>query len=261
MQYLVFFLAFIFGTIIGSFLNVVALRFRTGKSVGGRSLCFSCGKTLRFYELVPLLSFVFQRGKCRGCRSSISIQYPLVELLTGVAFGLLALYSTTLFWFLLHAAAFSILMVIAVYDIRHKIIPDSLSFAFGVLGFVAMLALNWNNLFSFEGLLALLAGPLLFLPFFILWLISGGVWMGLGDAKLSVGIGWLLGLASGISALIIGVWAGALWSVVAMATRRGRKLTFKSEIPLAPFLIFGTFLSLLIHPDIFSLNLWLSFLN
>src|SRR5258708_6429084 len=77
---------FIFGTVVGSFLNVLILRFNTGKTLGGRSQCLVCGKTLNGYELVPLFSFIFLGGRCSKCRSKISIQYPLVELASGFIF-------------------------------------------------------------------------------------------------------------------------------------------------------------------------------
>lgn len=262
MDYITFCLVFIFGAIIGSFLNVVAFRLKTGRTVGGRSFCFSCGKTLGAFELVPVLSFLIQKGKCRGCKSPISKQYPVVEILTGVVFGFIALNVSSVFWFFLYSSAFSILIVIAIYDARHKIIPDSLAFIFAVLGFIAMLNTYWNSLISLPALLAFLAGPILFLPFFLLWFLSKGVWMGLGDAKLAIGIGWLLGLASGFSAIIIGIWIGALWSIGAMllskakSSKSVKKINLKSEIPLAPFLILGTFLSFLLQPDIFNINSW-----
>src|SRR5690242_17998674 len=81
------FIFFILGTIIGSYINVVVLRYHTGRSsVTGRSLCFSCGKTLSWYELVPIFSFLFLNGKCLGCNSRISYQYPIVEFITGILF-------------------------------------------------------------------------------------------------------------------------------------------------------------------------------
>jgi prepilin signal peptidase PulO-like enzyme (type II secretory pathway) len=263
MDYITFFFVFVFGTIIGSFLNVVALRFKTGRSVGGRSFCFSCGKTLTAFELIPVFSYLFQRGKCKGCKSSISGQYPLVEFITGIVFATIAIVASNIFWFVLYCAAFSVLIVIAIYDSRHKIIPDSLSFIFAVIGLIAFLNRYWGNIVSVNAGIAFLAGLLLFLPFFFLWLVSDGLWMGLGDAKLAVGIGWLLGLASGFSAIILGIWIGAFWSVLQIIVnryRKGKKLSLKSEIPLAPFLIIGTFLALIFTPDIFSINDWVSIL-
>ncbi len=83
---------FILGIVVGSFLNVIVLRFRSGlKATQGRSICFSCGKTLQWYELIPVASFLFQGARCRGCNSRISWQYPLVELLTGAIFILVFL--------------------------------------------------------------------------------------------------------------------------------------------------------------------------
>src|ERR1035437_11136792 len=84
-------LSFVFGTIIGSFLNVVSLRYNTGMGVNGRSKCFTCGKTLTWKELIALFSFAVQKGACKKCKSKISWQYPLVEFLAGVFFVLIFL--------------------------------------------------------------------------------------------------------------------------------------------------------------------------
>src|SRR3989344_7889253 len=127
---------FIFGTIIGSFLNVVVLRYGT-KSISGRSFCFSCGKTLRWFELIPLFSFLAQGGRCRNCKAHISLQYPLVEFVTGLVFVAVAwknlqpttynlqLYSP-LSWSVVgcQLLVFSLLIALSVYDLKHKIIPD-----------------------------------------------------------------------------------------------------------------------------------------
>ena len=271
---------FILGTIVGSFLNVVALRYNSGLSLGGRSCCFSCSKTLRWYELIPLASFLFLRGRCGRCRSGVSLQYPLVELLTGLIFLLIwnhesilwnqesftvyCLLSTVYFF-----VVFSILIVIAIYDNRHKIIPDGLVFSFVILALGRLFfTVSFLELVHFPGLWNLLAGPILFLPFFLLWFISGGQWMGLGDAKLALGVGWLLPLAHGLTALIFAFWTGALVSLFLLVIQRlrvraggkaglsldGKHLTMKSEIPFAPFLIFGTLIAFLSGVDIFWLG-------
>ncbi len=236
-------LIFFFGAIIGSFLNVVIYRYNTGKTLGGRSVCFSCNKQLGWLELIPMVSFLAQRGKCRSCFSRISWQYPLVELVSGFLF-LAAFWhfwpnaQTTVFYWVI----FAILLVIAVYDIRHKIIPDGFVYTFIILSLVS------SSLYPSY----LLAGLVLFLFFVGLWYFSDGRWMGFGDAKLAVGIGLLLGFEDGISAVITAFWLGALvglslvlYGRLSRLSRRGKYLTIKSEIPFAPFLIAGVILNLL----------------
>lgn len=258
MNYLIFFFAFLFGTIIGSFLNVVVFRLKTGKISKGRSICFSCGKHLGSLELIPVVSFLVLRGRCRGCRSPISWQYPFVELLTGLLFAMTALFVKDTFSFLLVTSIFSVLMVIAVYDMRHKIIPDGLSLLFALLSFVSIIFTHKEMFWSLSTLWHVLAGPALFLPFFLVWLFSRGAWMGLGDAKLAVGIGFLLGITKGLSAIVIGIWAGALWSLSLMLLQKvsGNKktLSMKSEIPLAPFLILGTIIAYFLEVDVLQVS-------
>src|SRR3989344_7311171 len=125
---------FTLGLIIGSFLNVVIYRLHTGKSLGGRSTCMSCSTTLSWYELIPVFSFLGLKGRCKNCSTKISIQYPLVELATGLIFASLFLKLQTFgVSYVYYALMFSLLVVIAVYDLKHKIIPDKLSFIFGLL--------------------------------------------------------------------------------------------------------------------------------
>ncbi len=215
---------FLFGCIIGSFLNVVILRFNTGLSIAnGRSRCFSCNKDLRWYELVPVLSYLAVRGKCARCKSKISIQYILVELATGVTFVLIylkfqylaffpathsissGLISSSLSVFFIALAYYffiaALLIVIFVYDLRHKIIPDTLVAIFIVLTFLRLFTAV-PQLWAHGTLSDFWAGPVIALPFFLLWLASRGRWMGLGDAKLALPIGWMLGMQRGVSAVV-----------------------------------------------------------
>lgn len=244
-------LIFCFGLIVGSFLNVAILRYNTGAGLRGRSRCLACARTLRWPELLPLFSFAIQRGRCRSCSSKISWQYPVVEGLTGLLFILIftqfgsSLAALPLL--LAHLVIASLLVVILVYDFRHKIIPDGLVFAF--VGLALLSGLLDFSLLRFVN--HLLAGGLIFGFFYLLWRVSRGRWMGFGDAKLGLGVGFLLGLAGGISAIVFAFWIGAVVSLVLMGLSRalGRsrwrsRLSFQSEIPFAPFIILGLWLNL-----------------
>jgi prepilin signal peptidase PulO-like enzyme (type II secretory pathway) len=250
--------AFIFGTIIGSFLNVAALRYNSGRSIGGRSSCFSCRHELAWYELIPVLSFLSSGGRCRSCRSKISWQYPLVELATGILFACLFAYNglkdgfiqADIFW----AIEFALLIVITIYDYRHKIIPDGLVYAFSLIALLGVFYFGSIDFWS------LIAGPLLFLPFFLLWFVSKGRWIGLGDGKLALGIGWALGAIDGGSAIVLGFWIGALVSLAILAFG-GKRLTIKSEVPFGPFLILGFLLIFFFRWDILGLHAFSLLMN
>lgn len=263
MFFLTSFFIFILGTIVGSFLNVVALRHNTGLPIArGRSQCFSCSKTLHWYELIPVFSFIFLGGKCSACKSKISLQYPLVELVTGLLFLATFLHvglSPLIFYYFF---VISILIVISIYDFKHKIIPDSWSFIFGAVTLAF-------SLFSFfylhnNSLLDVLAGPILALPFALLWLVSGGRWIGLGDAKIVVGVGFMLGFVRGISALVLAFWIGAIVGLTLIILGRvlslsSKNLTMKSEIPFGPFIIIGTLLVFFFGWDIIHISKYLAF--
>lgn len=272
METLVAILFFVLGAIVGSFLNVVALRYNTGRKPTGRSACFSCGKKLEAYELVPILSYLFLLGRCSKCKSCISIQYPLVEFVTGLLFVLMYWYqSQSLVLLAYYLLVSCLLVVITVYDIRHMIIPDGLVYTFIGLGLLRLLyEIPLNLLFQSPEVWNLLAGPIIFLPFWALWYFSKGTWMGFGDAKLACGIGWTLGLVKGASAIILGFWIGAVLSLLVIAlgkvasTSYMRKifsslglpvLHLKSEIPFAPYLILGMFVALLANVDLLGLGL------
>lgn len=257
-------IAFIFGTVIGSFLNVVLYRYHTGMSFfGGRSRCPCCNCVLAPRDLIPIVSFILARGHCRYCGSRISFRYPAIELATGVLFTIVlwkfapAITMVVLGWVI---AAF--LVLIAGYDIRHKIIPDTFAYTLAAIGFFFVVMFDPVTLFiRIPDFLTLLSGPILAAPLALLFLVSDGRWMGLGDAKLQLGLGWIVGFWSGLSALVLAFWIGAVWGIALLAISRvrtfaGAQYSMKSELPFGPFLIIGFLLVWLFGLDVFELLYW-----
>lgn len=261
MIFLIPFFFFILGLVVGSFLNVVIYRFHTSRVLKGRSICVSCHNKLCWYELIPLFSFLALRGRCRTCQTKISRIYLIVESLTGLVFlGLFFKFQNLffsnftgfIFTYTYYALAFSILMVIAFYDLKHKIIPDKLSLTLGVWSFVGLFLFNnYGPFIHFITISQFYSGIIIALPFALLWLISRGTWMGLGDAKLVLGLGWLVGLNRAISGVVISFWAGALFGIFLILFFKKYKM--KSEIPFAPFLIFSTILVFLFELYVFPI--------
>lgn len=264
-------LFFFFGSIIGSFLNVVILRYRSGRTLGGRSMCFSCGKTLTWTELIPLGSYITQKGKCVGCRTPISWQYPAVEALTGIVFVFLylhfsfLLFATPLLFVLLfayYAFIFCILIVLSVYDLKHKILPDELSALFAATALVGACIISGNAIvLHIPTLWHFLAGILIPAPFALLWYVSGGRWMGLGDPKLMIGIGFLLGMSAGITAVLVSFWIGAIISVLMLVLTpifSKSRVSMKTAIPFGPFLVLGTMITFFVGLDFLSIMRWIA---
>ncbi len=268
---IIFVLSFILGVTVGSFLNVLIFRLRSGATLRGRSKCLACAKPLRAKHLVPLLSYLVQWGRCAFCGVKISLQYPIVEGLLGALYvavlvvhdfhPLTTTLSDALFIFI-DATAWTILLAIMVYDIKHKIIPDSFSILFALVALVG-LVLTWQMGISATYFLPLLdsgmlpswidiaAGPLLFLPFAALWFFSGGRAMGLGDAKLAWGLGWFLGFSHGVTAIILAFWIAFIPSLLLLLWPT-KKFTMKSEIPFAPFLVLGALATYILQINILT---------
>ena len=213
---------FLFGLAVGSFLNVIICRLETKESIiTGRSHCPKCGAVLKWLDLIPLISFLLQKGKCRYCKGKISLQYPIVELTTGLLF--LLIFN----WLNIVIACF--LIIIFVYDLKHYIIPDKIIFPAILLALI----FNWSNILS-----AVLASGF----FLSLVLISKGKWMGLGDVKLAALMGLILGWPNICLALFLSFLSGAIIGLVLIAL--GKK-TIKSQIPFGPFLSGATILIML----------------
>lgn len=272
---------FVLGLGIGSFLNVVALRYNAGwrlfdlKIIGGRSHCPHCQKKLSWYELIPLASFLIQRGRCRGCGQKISWQYPLTELATGLAFAFIPNYlykfygaataflanqPTTWYYFLLAVWILAVLALIllSIIDFRLSIIPDQINIFLGLLGIAAIIVQSYFNKFgplegSFLKNYALFFGLRdnvwlnhLFAAFLgaaifgVIIFLTRGRGMGMGDLKLAGALGLLLGwpdiLMTIVLAFITGGFIGAILLIL-------RKKTMKSSVPFGPFIVLGVFLT------------------
>lgn len=259
----------IFGLIVGSFLNVVILRKGTS-DLGGRSHCTHCHKQLAWYELVPVFSFLFQWGKCRSCKKAISIQYPLVELLTGGTFYFGAVYLLNNFitvfhpvWSVIGALVFldviSLGIIIVVHDIRTKKIPV-LWMAGLFISSTAFLAIYYGISglgFSASTIIPHLFGLVIAVPFLFLWLISQGKWMGFADIEIIAWMGWYFGIITGASAVLSAFYLGAIFAILFIIYKKVRGFSYASlrtvQIPFAPFLLIGWFLTAIFSWNVFSL--------
>lgn len=234
---------FILGTCIGSFVNVIFYRFpHKEQHLGMRSICPKCKHRLSWFDLVPLFSFIWLKGRCRYCKNKISIHYPLVELSLGVVYWLNFHYfhKTPLFLFL-SLCLWPALVLISLFDIKSKTIPDE----FVIFSLIANLfyLLIMQIFFHDTKLLqeSLLGAFFLAGFFLILYLVSQGKWIGFGDVKLGVLLGLYLGFSKSLLALFLSYLLGGIISIGLVALK---KKSLKSEIPFAPFLILGSFISL-----------------
>jgi len=271
---------FLFGLMVGSFLNCVIYRlemrdkrgitsFSQGrpqrKAFGflrGKSFCPYCKHTLYWQDLIPVFSFLFLRGKCRYCSKRISWQYPLVEIATGILFLLISLSvsDTNTLIYLMIIGCF--LIIIFVYDLKHFIIPDKIIYPAIAITFLYRLfeILNFGHwdlirnlkleIRNFEIFLnPLLAGLAAGTFFLVIVLGSRGRWMGVGDIKLAFLMGLLLGFPYILNALFFSFLIGAIIGIGLILAKRK---TMKSEVPFGPFLVIGTFIALFLGEIIIS---------
>lgn len=251
-------LFFVLGLIIGSFLNVVILRLPREKSLAGRSGCPQCGRSLSAGDLVPVLSFVFLGGKCRGCREPISLRYPIIELITGLGFagGALVFPPVSLvgiLHFALFLVVFCVGLVTFVIDLEHYLILDVVT-GFGVVSVLLLqIALDIATHHSLLGggatRTALLGAILGVLPFLLLWFISKGKWLGFGDVKYMIFMGLSLGVSLVWVGMLLGFWIGALLSLPLLLF--GKK-KMSSKLPFGTFLVVGQLLAFLWGHDLIA---------
>ena len=239
--FLIIFFGFL-GLLVGSFINVVVLRYGYTESANPRSECMQCSATLAWHDLVPVLSYIMLRARCRVCGSRLLSQYPLVELATGVLFALTATHVTSfspiaVFQMLTELAFWAGLVALTAYDMRHTLIPYSfLGFLFGAALLHAMLPLLASfDIVSFALVVGGALVPGLFLGAVVL--ITRGRGMGAGDAYLAGIVGLFVGLPNAVPLLLFAIWIGTLWGLLLIFFRINA--TLKTEIPFAPFLALG----------------------
>lgn len=211
---------FLYGIVIGSFLNVVIYRApKKENMVTTRSHCMSCGYQLAWYDLIPLFSWLALGGKCRKCKARISVQYPLVEGLNGLLYLVVFTRYELSIDSLLYCLLFSALLALSVIDFRTYEIPEGFNYFILALGLVRLLTDRENWLEYVIGLIsvsALLA---------ILYYASGGVAIGGGDVKLMAATGLLLGWKKNLFAFVLGCILGSVIHIVRMkVSKEGHQL-------------------------------------
>ena len=244
-------IVFIFGSIWGSFGNVCIHRIPDNISViSDRSYCPSCKKLIKWYDNIPLLSFIILKAKCRSCSAKIKTKYFIIELISALSFVLIFhLYGisfTTLLLFILSIC----FIIIFFIDLQHFIIPNEITYPLMIIGFLKSFDPNLN-LHLFPNFINSLIGGIF--GFTIIWLIifiykklRNKDGMGLGDAKLLSAIGFWFGWVS-IPFIIFFSSANALISVVPDLIKKKKQLS--SQIPFGPYLIIGNLVFLfLINP-------------
>lgn len=269
---LFYILLFLFGGSLGSFACVIVDRLYIKSFLTGRSHCDNCNKSLAWYELIPVFSYLFLGGRCRKCKVKIGSQKFYLELLGGVlTLVTYKIYLASYFALPLdpHKALvgalfslgyiflFVIFSVIIFYDFRHKLVPTTLALILIITGlaFEAYRAFNYNAFYG--GLttffyLDLLAGLLIALPFYLIYLFSKKRAVGLGDILIYLGVGYLAGFIFGISIFFISIWLGAAVSILLMVLKP-KQYTRHTEIPFTPFIIIATILVMLFQIDILGL--------
>lgn len=244
-------ISFIYGIVLGSFYNVVGLRVPLKKSIiTPRSACPTCGHQLKAYELIPVISYLIQKGKCRGCQSRISPIYPTMELLTGILFAAAPYVVGWSGELVVALTLISLFMIIIVSDIHYMIIPDKILIWFA--GIFLLERIIWPLNPWWDSLLGAVSGFTLLL---IIALVSKGG-MGFGDVKLYAVIGFILGFKLVLLSFFLSTLYGAVLGSVAMLFRIVKR---RQPIPFGPFIAAGTLTAYFWGSDI--IQLYINFLN
>lgn len=247
---------FILGLFIGSFLNVLADRLSKEQSINGRSKCDHCKHKLAWYDLIPIISFILLKGKCRYCKASIAGGHLYSEIITGVLFLLTWYFSNiyygNIYFHIINIVITAILIVMLLSDIRYQIIPDEMQIGLIIVAIVRFVLLTidlnqpiLNQIIQYEYLILVAqfigGGIIVGLPLLIIFLITRGKGMGFGDVKLTFAMGLVLGLWNGLYTLYIGFISGGIVGAIILLTKKAK---LKSKIAFGPFLILGFYIML-----------------
>lgn len=242
MEFPIYIMTLLLGLCVGSFLNVLIYRIPLEQEfVKTPSHCMSCGHPLKWYELIPVFSWVAQGGKCRSCGVRLSAQYPIVEALNGSMWLLTAvLFKGDWMTVALYCGLFSMLLVLSVIDWRTYIIPNGINLTIFVLGLVRLATdfVNWPTY-----IIGMVSVSLVFL---LLHILTGGNGLGMGDVKLVAAAGLLLGWPKMILAVLVGSVSGAVIHSIRMKGGAGHKLAF------GPYLAAGIWFSALVGQPLIS---------
>jgi len=264
---------FLFGAMIGSFLNVVIHRVPNEESIiFPNSACPECGKSIKPYDNIPILSWLILRGKCRHCQNSISPRYPAVELLTALLF-VLVFFRIGLTAFLPVALVFVTTMIALIFiDAENMILPDVINYP--LLVFALLVRLIFPLFFGADFFSELKTVPLIYFQDYPLWLVSligailgglagggslwlvGEIWkrlrgveaMGLGDVKMMFAVGALLGWQLTILSIFLGAFSGAIIGIFLISRQKDKDM--QTQIPFGIFLGIGSIIALLFGDQI-----------
>lgn len=240
MQTALYLIILIFGLLVGSFLNVCIYRIPKHENiVYVSSHCMSCGYKLKWYDLFPVFSYAFLGGKCRKCKTKLSVQYPLIEALNGVAYLLIVMYKGINVETLLYCFLFSALLVLSVIDFRTYEIPDGINIFILALGLVRV-ALDYTDWLNHA--IGLLSVSIIL---YLLYQLSKGAAIGGGDVKLLGAAGLFLGWKESILAFVLGCVLGALIHVTRMRIDAAKGKEANHVLAMGPYLSMGIFISAL----------------
>ena len=240
---------FVIGACFGSFIDVVIDRLPGNKNIFlSRSVCEKCLKKISAYDLIPIVSFIVLRGKCRNCKAKIPVRIFLVELLTASLFVLLFLFSFVSWGqYTIYCAVALVLIAITLIDLEHGVIPDKLLLIFGIVSLLFILLTNPATLVQH-----LLTGIVSLLFFLLIFLITRGRGIGFGDVKYAFFIGFFLSVSQAIIAFYTAFLTGALISIILIMVGKKR---IKGTIAFGPFLSLGVLVAMLFEKQILAVVL------